>query len=66
MNEAVLLIREGIASKEDVDKAVELGLNWPMGLLRLLDFIGLDTALFICRNLETELGPRITPDPLLK
>jgi len=66
LNEAVSLVRAGIASKEDVDRAVELGLNWSMGPLRLLDYIGLDTVLFICKNLEAELGPKYAPDPLLK
>lgn len=66
LNEAVSLVRSGIASREDIDKAVELALNWPMGPLRLLDYIGIDTVLFICKNLEAELGPRYAPDPLLK
>lgn len=66
LNEAVSLVRSGIASREDIDKAVELALNWPMGPLRLLDYIGIDTVLFICKNLEAELGPMYAPDPLLK
>ncbi|MHA2378482.1 MAG: 3-hydroxyacyl-CoA dehydrogenase family protein [Candidatus Thorarchaeota archaeon] len=47
LNEAVFAIQEGIATVEDMDLAVKLGLNWPMGPLSLLDFVGLDTALYI-------------------
>jgi 3-hydroxybutyryl-CoA dehydrogenase len=42
--EAVFLVQEGVADPEDIDKAIKLGLNWPMGPLQLLDYIGLDTA----------------------
>jgi 3-hydroxybutyryl-CoA dehydrogenase len=45
--EAVFAIQEGVATVEDMDTAVRLGLNWPMGPLTLLDFVGLDTALHI-------------------
>lgn len=47
LNEAVFAIQEGIATVEDMDKAIKMGLNWPMGPLTLLDFVGLDTALYI-------------------
>jgi 3-hydroxybutyryl-CoA dehydrogenase len=47
LNEAVFVIQEGIATVEDMDLAIKLGLNWPMGPLTLLDFVGLDTALYI-------------------
>ncbi|MHA1960434.1 MAG: 3-hydroxyacyl-CoA dehydrogenase family protein [Candidatus Thorarchaeota archaeon] len=47
LNEAVFAIQEGIATVEDMDKAIMLGLNWPMGPLSLLDFVGLDTTLHI-------------------
>ncbi|UCE11863.1 MAG: 3-hydroxybutyryl-CoA dehydrogenase [Candidatus Thorarchaeota archaeon] len=47
LNEAVFVIQEGIATVEDMDKAIKLGLNWPMGPLTLMDFVGLDTALYI-------------------
>ncbi len=47
LNEAVFAIQEGVATVEDMDLAVKLGLNWPMGPLTLLDFVGLDTTLHI-------------------
>src|SRR5208283_1307249 len=47
LNEAVFLVQEGVADPEDIDKAVKLGLNWPMGPLQLLDYVGLDTTLNI-------------------
>jgi 3-hydroxybutyryl-CoA dehydrogenase len=45
LNEAVALYWEGIADREDIDKAIKLGLNWPMGPLTLLDYIGLDLSI---------------------
>ena len=47
LNEAVFAIQEGVATVEDMDLGIKLGLNWPMGPLTLLDFVGLDTALYI-------------------
>ncbi len=47
LNEAVFAIQEGIATVEDMDLAIKLGLNWPMGPLTLADFVGLDTMLYI-------------------
>ena len=47
LNEAVYLVHEGVAEPEEIDKAVRLGLSWPMGPLRLLDYVGLDTTLNI-------------------
>ncbi|MFW9909511.1 MAG: 3-hydroxyacyl-CoA dehydrogenase family protein [Candidatus Thorarchaeota archaeon] len=47
MNEAIFAIQEGIATVEDMDLAIKLGLNWPMGPLTLADFVGLDTMLYI-------------------
>jgi len=66
LNEALNLFWEGIAERDDIDKACELGLNWPMGPLKLLDYIGLDTALAILEVLEKELGPRFKPNQILK
>lgn len=66
LNEAVELVWEGIAEKEDIDKAIKLGLNWPMGPLTLLDYIGSDTVLSIANVLSEELDPKFHPSPLLK
>lgn len=66
LNEAVNLIWEGVADKEDVDKAIKLGLNWPMGPITLLDYIGSDTMLAIANVLFNELDSKFRPSPLLK
>ncbi len=47
INEAIFAIQEGVATVEDMDKAIKMGLNWPMGPLTLADFVGLDTLLYI-------------------
>jgi 3-hydroxybutyryl-CoA dehydrogenase len=53
--------------REDIDKAVELGLNWPMGPLRLADYVGLDTTLAVAEVLQREFGdPKFRPSPLLR
>lgn len=65
LNEAVSLVQEGVATPEDIDKAIKLGLNWPMGPLTLIDFIGVDTVLAICKVLAKDLGPKYSPNPLL-
>lgn len=54
-----------MANPEDIDKAIKLGLNWPMGPLALLDYIGEDTVLAICEVLKKELGTKYSPSPLL-
>ncbi|KAJ1829779.1 hypothetical protein LPJ56_000091 [Coemansia sp. RSA 2599] len=56
INEAVIALQEGIATKEDIDTTMKLGTNNPMGPLTLADFIGLDTCLAIMKVLHTELG----------
>ena len=67
LNEAALLVSEGVADPEDIDKAVTLGLNWPMGPLKLLDYIGLDTALGISRVFMEEFEDgKYRPSPLIK
>lgn len=66
LNEALYLLWEGIADRDDIDKAIQLGLNWPMGPLKLLDYLGLDTTLAIAEVLQKELGPKYRPCPLLK
>lgn len=67
LNEATLLVNEGVADPEDIDKAVTLGLNWPMGPLKLLDYIGLDTALGISKVFMEEFeDSKYRPSPLVK
>jgi 3-hydroxybutyryl-CoA dehydrogenase len=67
LNEAVFLTAEGVADPEDIDKACVLGLNWPMGPLKLLDYIGVDTTLFITDVLVNETGdPKFRASNLLK
>ena len=56
LNEACFALQEGLASPEDIDTGVKLGLNHPMGPLTLADFIGLDTCLYIAEVLHRELG----------
>jgi 3-hydroxybutyryl-CoA dehydrogenase len=58
LNEAVALYWEEVADRDDIDKAIKLGLNWPMGPLMLLDYIGLDTTLAISDVLTKELDPK--------
>jgi len=66
MNEAIALVDEGVASPEDIDKAIKLGLNWPMGPLTLLDYVGLDTTLAITEIMQKEIDPKYRPSPLLR
>jgi len=66
LNEAVALVDEGVADPEDIDKAIKLGLNWPMGPLTLLDYLGLDTTLSITEVLVKDLDPKYRPSPLLR
>jgi 3-hydroxybutyryl-CoA dehydrogenase len=64
-NEAFYLLQEGIASAEDIDKALKLGLNHPMGPFELVDLVGLDTRLHILEYLHKALGEKYRPAPLL-
>lgn len=67
INEAVGILAEGIASAEDIDKAMMLGANHPMGPLTLADFIGNDVNLAIMECLYSETGdPKYRPHPLLR
>jgi 3-hydroxybutyryl-CoA dehydrogenase len=64
-NEAFSMLQEGIASPQDIDKALKLGLNHPMGPFELVDLIGLDTRLHILEYLHRTLGEKYRPAPLL-
>jgi len=65
INEAIFLLQEGVA-REDIDNAMKLGTNQPMGPLILADFVGLDTLLYILKLLHNELGEdKYRPCPLL-
>lgn len=64
---AIRLLDEGLATAEDIDTALQLGMNHPMGPLRLADFVGLDTVLAIAEVLQGEFGdPIYAPPPVLR
>jgi 3-hydroxybutyryl-CoA dehydrogenase len=64
-NEAFYMLQEGVASASDIDKALKLGLNHPMGPFELVDMVGLDTRLHILEYLHRSLGEKYRPAPLL-
>ncbi len=64
-NEAFNMLMEGVASAEDIDRAIKLGLNFPMGPLELADLVGLDVRLRNLEYLHQSLGERFRPSPLL-
>lgn len=67
LNGAARMYEEGFATKEDIDTAIQLGLSHPMGPLTLLDFIGIDTAVFVAEVLFEEFrDPLYAPPPILK
>lgn len=67
LNEAAFLVDEGVADPEDIDKAIMLGLSWPMGPLKLLDYVGLDTTFNISQVFMQEFeDDKYRPSPLIR
>jgi 3-hydroxybutyryl-CoA dehydrogenase len=64
-NEAFRMLQEGVASAEDIDKALKLGLNHPMGPFEMVDLVGLDVRLSILEYLHKSLGEAFRPNHLL-
>ena len=64
-NEAFYMLQEGVATAQDIDKAVKLGLNHPMGPLEMGDMVGLDTRLHVLQYLHQTLGDKFRPCPLM-
>jgi 3-hydroxybutyryl-CoA dehydrogenase len=64
-NEAFFMLEAGVASARDIDKALKLGLNHPMGPFELVDLVGLDTRLSVMEFLHRTLGDKYRPAPLL-
>lgn len=64
-NEAFFMLQEGVASARDIDQALKLGLNHPMGPFELVDLVGLDTRLSVLEFLHRSLGEKFRPCPLL-
>lgn len=67
MNEAAFILYEGLATVEDIDKAMKLGAGWPMGPFTLADMVGIDISLAVCNTLFSETGDsKYRPAPILK
>ncbi|MEJ1922945.1 3-hydroxyacyl-CoA dehydrogenase family protein [Microbacterium sp. KHB019] len=64
--EAIRMLESGVASAEDIDRAMELGYRHPVGPLRTTDIVGLDVRLGIAEELQTTLGERFAPPALLR
>jgi len=64
--EAIRMLEAGVASAEEIDKAMELGYRHPMGPLRLTDLVGLDVRLAIAEYLHSEIGEQFSPPQLLR
>jgi 3-hydroxybutyryl-CoA dehydrogenase len=64
-NEAFYMLQEGVASARDIDKALKLGLNHPMGPFEMVDLVGLDTRLGVLNYLHERMGEKYRPCPLL-
>ena len=64
--EAIRMVEAGVASAEDIDKAMTLGYGFPMGPLKLTDLVGLDVRLSIAEYLSETLGERFEPPQLLR
>ena len=64
--EAIRMVEAGVASAEDIDKAMTLGYGFPMGPLKLTDLVGLDVRLAIAEHLAAEIGPHFEPPQLLR
>lgn len=64
-NEAFYMLQEGVASARDIDKALKLGLNHPMGPFELVDLVGLDTRLSVLQFLHQSMGEKYRPCPML-
>ncbi|GLI86207.1 3-hydroxybutyryl-CoA dehydrogenase [Rossellomorea marisflavi] len=65
-NEAFFMLQEGLGTPEDIDKAIKLGLNYPMGPFEVGDLVGLDTRLNNLKYLHEKLGDKYRPAPLLE
>jgi 3-hydroxybutyryl-CoA dehydrogenase len=65
-NEAFYMLQEGVASAPEIDRALKLGLNHPMGPFEMVDLVGLDTRLSILKYLHSVLGDKYRPCPLME
>ncbi|MCM3315532.1 3-hydroxyacyl-CoA dehydrogenase [Rummeliibacillus stabekisii] len=65
-NEAFYMLQEGLGTPEEIDKAIKLGLNYPMGPFELVDLVGLDVRLNNLKYLHEKLGEKYRPAPILE